>query len=469
MAISSAIPAALGLATVLATATVLILDVMNAHMVQGNQTIRTTAIVAAVCEGIVLTMLLSLFSMSFRHSIYYGTKKLGAAWLPVSLITVVLATTASVVYLALLARETASISTSFAPERSYFAGTAVALGCAFVGQLIFSIVYFVGSRMARMEQAQSLHTEDSGSFTPQMRQLKAIPYSQTSAGINESKEQHMSDFRRPPGSSSSNRSATETMSSIRSSLSHRIAPKGSRTRLLSTRSANSSRTAKQRPSVDSFHSYASEGFDSWDTSAVESGNTLPALDTSLASPQRFLGALETIPASPTVSRSPSPGCPLDLEPPRRNRSRSYSPVPRPPPSLTSHPSTSELHIHPLFRADSPVPPPAATPGTSIIAAPDAARTVSLRTVRSMSRVRSGSLPASASPLSHHNSFEDFHKGKTPSPTGSALLSPTLVESELERQMTPPLPDWIMNAGSRTSLTEYELRKQRDRESSEDSG
>ncbi|KAF7535336.1 hypothetical protein G7054_g5414 [Neopestalotiopsis clavispora] len=51
------------------------------------------------------------------------------------------------------------------------------------------------------------------------------------------------------------------------------------------------------------------------------------------------------------------------------------------------------------------------------------------------------------------------------------LSPIPIEpfEDLERQMTPPLPDWILNAGSRTSLTDYHLRKQRDKDGTVDSG
>jgi hypothetical protein len=34
------------------------------------------------------------------------------------------------------------------------------------------------------------------------------------------------------------------------------------------------------------------------------------------------------------------------------------------------------------------------------------------------------------------------------------------EPEAERKMTPPIPDWILSAGSRLSLTGYNSRKLR---------
>ncbi|KAK5627926.1 hypothetical protein RRF57_003641 [Xylaria bambusicola] len=176
------------------------------------------------------------------------------------------------------------------------------------------------------------------------------------------------------------------------------------------------------------------------------------LETSSPIRTRFL---ETIPASPTTSRSPSPGCPLDLVPPNRGRrGRSYSPVPRPGPprerGATS--SESQLHIHPLFRSDSPGPPPAVTPGTVVVAAPNAGQFI---TGKSVNRMRSGSLPNPVSPLSRNGSHESFRK--TAGINGDRL-QPEEVGGE-ERKMTPPIPDWVLNAGSKSSLSEYQVKRQ----------
>ncbi|KAI1858305.1 uncharacterized protein JN550_012755 [Neoarthrinium moseri] len=463
--------AVLGVAAVLATIATFVLEIANAVTSRTTTTtVQTAAAVAAALEGAVLGLLAVFFIMSLRHSTYYGQNKLGSVWFPAGLVAIVLATAASIVVLVVLGKETENVPILGGAEMSYLVGDAVTVGIAFTLQMVFVVVYFMGSRLAGDDRAHSLHTE-GGRFTPQMR-VKSIAYSKTLAGSYEPKERLPVDYQSPPGSSSG-RSMAETMSSIRSSLSHKIRPVDSRTRLLSVRSTRSvrstgSRTGRRPPSFDSL-APAEQGFDSWDTSAVDPQNR-QVIDTSLpaAGAPRFLGGLETIPASPTVSRSPSPGYALDLEPPpKRNvrRSRSYSPVPRPPPAMTPDGSTSELNIHPLFRTDSPTPPPAATPGTSIIAAPDVART---RTVsaKSLNRMRSGSLPASSSPLSAHGSLESLKSSKAPSPTGERL-SPLATELVEERQMTPPLPEWILNAGCRSSLAEYHSRKARD--SKADSG
>jgi hypothetical protein len=447
-----------GIAAVLATTAIFTLDVANAQTVRGASAVQTTAAVASVFEGVVLVMLFGLLLMSIIRSTHRSSKKLNAVWFPISLVVVALATTASIVVLVMLGKETDNTDILGGAETRFLVGTAVALGFAFATQLVFVVVYFVATRMVAADRGDSLHTDDGGHFSSQMR-VKAIPYSQTTASIKEPKErQSMTDNQSSPPGSSGGRSAAETISSIRTSLSQKVRPVNSKTRLLS----NGSRTGKRPASLES-NTNGDEGFDSWDTSAVDPQNR-QALDTSSPSPPRF--PLETIPASPTTSRSASPGFPLDLEPPQRTRrrSRSYSPLPKPPPVLTTRASASELHIHPLFRADSPTPPPAATPGTSIIAAPDAARAIS---IRSLSRVRSGSLPGQTSPLSRQGSYESF-KTKSPSPT-SDRLSPFPADIEEERKMTPPLPDWVLNAGSRTSLTEYHSRKLRDREGKPESG
>lgn len=224
-----------------------------------------------------------------------------------------------------------------------------------------------------------------------------------------------------------------------------------------------------------------DSFDSWDTSNVDPQNRQLVLETS--SPVGGSRFLETIPASPTTSRSPSPGTPLDFEVPRAaRRSRSFSPastrsaLPAPPKrAFTQQSSVSEGHIHPLFRSDSPTPPPMASPGTIVIAAPQAGQIISDRTsIRSLSRMRSGSLPAVSSPLSNNGSFESFSAGgihhesnKTFSGTSdgsgrsdeSAVLGEVREEAEMpERRITPPIPDYILNAGSQTSLHVQPARK-----------
>ncbi|KAI0165837.1 hypothetical protein GGR57DRAFT_448937 [Xylariaceae sp. FL1272] len=288
--------------------------------------------------------------------------------------------------------------------------------------------------------------------------VKTVPYDRTKPAPPRAQSTDQSSFDYPsrPGTSGG-RSTAETVSSMTGSVASTVRPMGSRTRLLSISSRNSRRPASLDSNAyrerSSIAEDVSEGFDSWDTSAVDPHNRLMVLETSSPKRTRFL---ETIPASPTPSRSPSPGFPLDLAPPSRaRRGRSHSPVPRAPRerTLTPQASESELHIHPLFRSDSPVPP-AASPGTVVVAAPNAGQFI---TGKSVTRMRSGSLPPnSPSPLSRQGSYDSFRK--TPSLYDDGLRPEEVGE---ERKMTPPIPEWVLNAGSKSSLGEYPNNGQMD--------
>ncbi|ERT02023.1 hypothetical protein HMPREF1624_00318 [Sporothrix schenckii ATCC 58251] len=378
--------------------------------------------------------------------------------------------------------------------------------------------------------------------------VKSVPYCQTnspSSGRKETKAASIlsrgrstrdveADLRTPPGSSGG---GSDTMASIRTSFSQVIRPITSKTRLVSPNSVSSglvghsdtsiSGTSSQRSSAwrpislaGSSASPAStcasrerdvrpsiEDFDSWDTSAVDPQNRLTVLESSTL-PAAIAGRfLETIPASPTTSRSPSPGTPLDLEPPRsrQRRSRSYSPSASSMHSASgarlrsqSHsqsppPPPGEAHIHPLFRSDSPTPPPAVSAGTVVTAAPPNASQMTVtdaQSLRTLNRMRSGSLPAVSSPLSRQGSFDDFglrrggalsERPHTGIGNGHELREEdgdsvgvgaghnddeddadrrSRADSNTERKMTPPIPEWILSAGARTSLSGYQSRKVR---------
>ncbi|KAI0013620.1 hypothetical protein F4779DRAFT_344375 [Xylariaceae sp. FL0662B] len=444
--------AVLGTFALLATAAVLALDTTIARAFSTSDSlIKIAAIVASAWEAVMLIVLIGLLIRCVERFIEHGSRKYNGVWFGFGLVASVLASAASVVLLISMGKAEDLPNAIFEiPSRSFLIGSAVALGFAFLEQLLFIVVHFVVHRLPNSEQALSLHTNEEGRRSPPVH-VKSIPYTRTVASsIRTMNTERMSmDYMSRPGSSSG-RSAAETMSSIRTSISHAVHPSGSKTRLLST----SSRTRKRPPSIDSsYRDRSSDGFDSWDTSSVDPHNRQTVLDTSSPVRSRFL---ETIPASPTMSRSPSPGCPLDLEPPKRcRRSQSYSPIPRAhhERSMTPQSSSSELHIHPLFRSDSPIPPPTATPGTMVVAAPNAGLTIS---EKSLTRMRSGSLPTAPYPLSRHGSYDSFRK--TPSPNTDRFRTGELAE---ERALTPPIPEWVLGSGSRASLSEYQTRRFRD--------
>lgn len=232
--------------------------------------------------------------------------------------------------------------------------------------------------------------------------------------------------------------ATEALNSLRSSLSVVVRPVTSRTRLI-TRQHSFPRDSKSSSLDISLRDRTSQddGFDTWDTSGVGSHIRETVMQ---SSPPTTRGpCLETIPGS----RSPSPAKALDGP---------YN-LPSPPQSPThfSRPSSSrrqrsasasnEDHIHPLFRTSSPTPPPTATPGTRITATPLAGQLMDAQALR---RMRSGSLPASPSPLTYFDSINNDPVRRIPTPPS--------------REMTPPIPDFILTAGARASLMGYGRRK-----------
>jgi len=254
-----------------------------------------------------------------------------------------------------------------------------------------------------------------------------------------------------PGSRSSPSHDRSRTASIRSSLSQVVRPVTSKTKLVSKTPYRGTSMESHREEQSSLD----DGFDSWDTSTVDA-QSRHAVESVSPTPPRFL---ETIPASPNGSRSPSPGFPLDLQPPKtRRRSRSFSPstsyTELPKSSRVATPEVSnEGHIHPLFRTDSPTPPPAATPGTMVHAAPGNGLVISDRqSIRSLTRLRSGSLPAS--PLFHSPSLDSIRAAIEREERGHTE------EKEVigERTLTPPIPDFVMHGTPRSSMQGYARRK-----------
>lgn len=447
MKASRLLPITLATSALLATAAILFMNVANAQAIRNSSAVHIAASVASACQGLALALVVTLASLSFCRPAHWSSRGVSTLCLVSSLAVVALATAASVAALVLLSREPKDATILGSPKTPFVIAYAVVLGVAFTAQLVFVVARHIAGRL-NADHAFSLHTEE-GSLS-RMR-IKAVPYTQTTVSHAVSKEWTM-DLLSPPGSSGG-KSTVETVGSLRSSFSFKAQPAAFKTRRTST----SLKTIRRPPSLESNGVRPSigedgSGFDSWDTSSVDAHDRQTVMDASPPLPRY----LETIPASPTTSRSPSPGTPLD--PPDRtcHRSRSYSPVPRPPPALTLHRSSSELHIHPLFRTDSPEPP-RATPGTSIVASADAGKLLS---ERSLTRMRSGSLQSTArSPLSRQTSHESFNKISTPP---NEQRSPSPIE---ERQMTPPIPEWILEAGSRTSLPETDASKLPENEAS----
>lgn len=483
---------ALGVAATGTSTVLLVLQVVLAKP-RSNPTssTRITAIISAFLEASSLLLLSWLLLTSIRRDL---AAKVTGLWVGATIGLCIVAdafTMASFICLASL-RDFGDSTSGF------LAGAAAVLVVAFVTQLLFLVARLLTDRAQDDDRSVSPGMQEIG--RPSTTRVKTIPYSRTSPSEPVIRNFSVDSNNPSPPPSRGGFSATDTISSMASSLTSVVLPISSKTRLLSSnRSQRSQRSLRSQPSVrrpPSLESVtrrersssinAEESFDSWDTSGVDPQNRQTVLESS--SPALGGRFLETIPASPTTSRSSSPATTLDYEPPRRQarRSRSFSPastrshLARPQPAFTTqHSSASESHIHPLFRSDSPTPPPLATPGTVVIAAPQAGQIISDRgSIRSLSRLRSGSLPAVSSPLTMNGSFESFsHINPKSLSTASDLSSngggggggPGSISSvdegdeTPERKITPPIPEFILNAGSRTSLHGYQVRKTHSRD------
>ncbi|CAK4031105.1 Hypothetical predicted protein [Lecanosticta acicola] len=214
-----------------------------------------------------------------------------------------------------------------------------------------------------------------------------------------------------PASPSRSMFYSSQRSSMKESASQILRPMASKTRLMvgspfsSTRDVRSIVSASDsRP--DGIWS-SNDDFGDWDTSAIEA-----RYDSPLGSKAR-VARLETIPGSRPVSPGgaldgPFPGnddLPEDIPLPESALPSPMPPAsdtaslrsPRPIVRVNTDTTNNEAHIHPLFRIESPAPPPMASPNTVITASPFAGQVVNAeRAMSPMSSWRNGSRPGTPS-------------------------------------------------------------------------
>jgi hypothetical protein len=111
----------------------------------------------------------------------------------------------------------------------------------------------------------------------------------------------------------------------------------------------------------------------------------------------------------------------------------------------------ESNIHPLFRSNSPTPPPTAMPGTTVIASPAAGQTISIKALhrmRSTNSLRSYT-PRSRSPLFERIDQADQEMGKKQGAGDS--------QRGLNSDQSCAIPSFLMAADLRRSITQYERK------------
>ncbi|PHH88624.1 hypothetical protein CDD83_7282 [Cordyceps sp. RAO-2017] len=452
-----------GTLAVLATSTALCLQIIAAVNIDDSP-LRAATAAAASLQSVLLVILWWLAAASlFQTGKLPSTRRLGLAF-GLELLACGLAAAVSAVSLARLANPAADAPRAVVDfQAQLLTGTSVAVALAAVLQLAYLILHFVSSRRSALRQAGASGEMPSDGRRSRSSRVKSVPYSQTRTSGGDA-TQEMTSIQRPPPSATAS-TASDRASFFKSPFSQAIRPSSSKTKLLPA-----GRESIRRPlSLDSIpprSSMEDSSFDSWDTSSVDAHNRQVVLE--MSSPSIKPRGLETIPASPSDSRSPSPRTPLELEPPRSVRtSHSYNTLRQMDEArLTGSSSVNELHIHPLFRSDSELPPPVASPNTIVLASPIAGQVLSRReSMQSLARMRSGSLPAArASPLAHQASLEGTKLKMQSDPQLVDERNETDEEEEpeeeqeqaqgrprgpaakAERRMTPPVPAWLLSPG-----------------------
>lgn len=416
--------------------------------------VRIVAIVASGVEGVAISTLVGLVVRQIRYrsqiqDLGYG-RRCTYSLAGVGGILGTAAAAASATTFGLLRSKPILSNVQFGSTVEHLiVGGFVAWAAALVSLAAFIICMLVMQRRDFQQHIRPYRSEIERQDEAVVEDME-LPSTPKSRRALTDREKTPNETKTPPTSSERSRSG-----SIRSSLSHVMRPVTSKTRLVSKSSPY------RGPSVESHResdSIADDGFDSWDTSTVDA-QSRQAVEQVSPTPPRFL---ETIPASPTGSRSPSPGFPLDLQPPSktRRRSRSFSPstsykdLSNLPQATSPDSPRHEGHIHPLFRTDSPTPPPSATPGTQVVAAPGNGLLISDRqSIRSLTRMRSGSLPASS--IIHSPSLDSIRAAIEREERGRDHEQ---TDVGVERTLTPPIPDFVMHGTPRNSMQGYARRK-----------
>ncbi|KAK2765948.1 hypothetical protein FQN54_007463 [Arachnomyces sp. PD_36] len=264
--------------------------------------------------------------------------------------------------------------------------------------------------------------------------------------------------------------------SVRSSLSGDMRLVLSRSRMRSqnhsqTQSFQTRRDSRASSYLDRYASLSEDArepeqhaFDQWDTSAVS-----PEIRDSVWQSNRDSnGSVGTIGRIQEQPISPPPVAVTTTITTTSSKSNFISPPPSSPPSRGRGRSSFESHIHPLFRSDSPNPPP-------IITTPRTSTSISRPPTATTGSASSPSPPNTSlnptprpSPLKIHSEGIDDEELETDGP-GPAVDSQRSGEGEGvhihvhadrngDEHKALPIPGFILSAGTRSSLVGYEKRR-----------
>lgn len=390
------------------------------------------ALGAAVLDIIALaTLMVSALVLSMRPNIFSLAQRSRQSLL------ILVATLPALVAVLVTIAALAQICAEHASEERSVLGTAFGMWCISVlSQAVLYAILFstAGSRSQASTDAAERPPESS-------------PNHKTSTSVA------MSILPPPPRLQSAPLSPrlsghSSPRSSIRESIQHVLSPMGSRTRLLRQASFQSDKGPYTDPPIPPVRE--ADGFETWevDSEADEAAASRPRL------------RLETIPQSRPVSPAhaldgpfpesdydvlpenlPLPESPVLLNDPS-SQVATYSPASHSPmtgrfpfPNSRRPSANDQSHIHPLFRTDSPAPPPAASPGTIVTASPYGGQFISD--------------PEQAASLTRPGSRQTSRPGSPNMPS-----TPRLRESSIKSNKHPLREDSVMDmdGGEKRKIT-----------------
>jgi hypothetical protein len=372
------LPVTLGLLALLSTIAIICIDVIFAVYLSTSSPLRMTSLVSASLEVVVWATLVSFLATAVSNSFQpllngwsSGNLEIAFGYGFLICVTAAAVSVANAIHVVKATDDLDEAVLGLSKDNFPIASLAV-LGGSVACQLVFLTVYLLTCRRARLDWTEPLHTADESRRLPNCR-VKPVPYSQArplTTGI-----QSMKAFDSADTTSLSGRNyPAQSIGSPQSSLSEAIRPILSKARLPPIREEH----RHFELDSDTYRNSIDENADSRGIYSVDRHGRRLVLQTLLetSSPtcpkQRFV---ETMTARPTIAENAKFDSSLDLKPlpPTQQRSQSCSPVARRPkqPAQTLNIVSDQLHIHPLFRSDSPTPQPAATPETIIVAPPNA--------------------------------------------------------------------------------------------------
>ncbi|CEJ89345.1 hypothetical protein VHEMI05193 [[Torrubiella] hemipterigena] len=417
----------LGAYTILFTfITFIYLIVLSSHARQATH-VQTGAMAAATMHTTTFALLLWSASLSLSSKMHELFAAYGIVIYLFGMASSIAAAGLSITTVVWLNVAEAENEVIYLERQKYVRGLAAFSSLAWVGQLAFLTLQYLANR-AVQNGSSSLFNRKRAVWSPN-HYIKSVPYSRTVPRKSESIEGSFCGSPTSPTGSTSGFISSKSKS-FKSSVGQAFQPISNRVKELFTRSKES------RPLSLYSHLYKN----SMNTTLPVSQRTPVSAYT--RRPARQFGheammpkakTFQTIYPSRPDAETPSPSA-MSPSPTFPRRTKSFSPSPAPRRSFLGVPQVAgDVHIHPLFRMDSPSMAPIVNPVEGTLAGRSMANRRSLFAFHN----RSGSVPAS--PVSRVE--YDLVPAPLELPASPvARLTPLVTRLSVEVNIPPPIPE-----------------------------